>query len=204
MIWFSGIAAIPLFVFFVPMGIILIIKKKNNLKTDFQIVTVILVSMTMFIPAFYAYARGSDDVRFLFMIFPLLVLISLYGVSKWKIKNNHLMMVGIIAAIILTSFLYLNFKKIDYDYDYENEVFLITKFIASKTNLINDSSADIRYRNAATIVTSWPNLPTPVRESHVERSLKLISPIGHNSLIEFVDLSKDKGLTHLEIGRAHV
>ena len=41
-------------------------------------------------------------------------------------------------------------------------------------------------------------------ETHIERSLKLISPTGHNSLIEFVDLSKDKGLTHLAVdGRDH-
>ena len=112
-------------------------------------------------------------------------------------------MVGITAAIVLTSFLYLDFKN-EIDVDYENEVFLITKFIASKTSLINDNSADIDYRTAATIVTYWPNLPTPTSESHMERSLKLISPTGYNSLIEFVDLSKDKGLTHLAVdGRDH-
>ena len=157
----------------------------------------------MLIPAFYTYARGSDDVRFLFMIFPLLVLISLYGISKLRIKNNHFIMVGITAAIVLTSFLYLDFKN-EIDVDYENEVFLITQFIASKTNLINDNSVDIRYRTAATIVTNWPNLPTAISETHIQRSLKLISPTGYNSLIEFVDSSKDKGLTHLAVdGREH-
>jgi len=201
-IWFFGLASIPIFIFIVPVGVVLIIKNKNNLKIDFKIVTVILVSITMLIPAFYTYARGSDDVRFLFMIFPLLTLISLYGINKWKIKNHHFMVVGIITAVILTSFLYLDFKKTDYDY--ENEVFLITKFIASKTSLINDNSADIDYRTAATIVTYWPNLPTATSEAHIEHSLKLISPTGHNSLIEFVDLSKDKGLTHLAVdGRDH-
>ena len=202
-VFFFGVAAIPIFIFLVPVGIILIIKNKNNLKVDFKIVTIILVSITMLIPAFYTYARGSDDVRFLFMVFPLLVLISLYGISKLRMKNNHFIMVGITAAIVLTSFLYLDFKN-EIDVDYENEVFLITQFIASKTNLINDNSADIRYRTAATIVTNWPNLPTPTSESHVERSLKLISSTGHNSLIEFIDSSKDKGLTHLAVdGREH-
>ena len=203
-IWFFGSASIPIFIFIVPVGVALIIKNRKNLKINSQIVTIVLVSLTMLIPAFYSYAKGSEDVRYLFMIFPLLVLISLYGVSKWKIKNHHFMMVGIIAAIILISFLYLDFEKIDYDYDYENEVFLITQFITSKTSLINDNSADIRYRTAATIVTYWPNLSPPASESHIERSLKLISPTGHSSLIEFVDSSKDKGLTHLAVdGRDH-
>ena len=202
-IFFFGVAVIPIFIFFIPIGIILVIKNKNNLKIDFKIVTVILISITMLIPAFYAYAKGSDDVRFLFMVFPLLVLISLYGISKLKMKNHHFIMVGITTAIVLASFLYLDFKN-EIDVDYENEVFLITKFIASKTSLINDNSADIDYRTSATIVTDWPNLPTPTSESHIERSLKLISPTGYNSLIEFVDLSKDKGLTHLAVdGRDH-
>jgi len=202
-VFFFGVAAIPIFIFLVPVGVVLIIKNKKNLKVDFKIVTIILVSITMLIPAFYTYARGSDDVRFLFMIFPLLALISLYGISKLRMKNNHFIMVGITAAIVLTSFLYLDFKN-EIDVDYENEVFLITKFITAKTSLINDDSADIRYRTAATIVTSWPNLPAPTSESHMDRSLKLISPTGYNSLIEFVDLSKDKGLTHLAVdGREH-
>jgi len=202
-VFFFGVAAIPIFIFLVPVGVVLIIKNRKNLKNDFQIVTIVLVSLTMLIPAFYAYGRGSDDVRFLFMVFPLLVLISLYGIRKLKTKNHHFIMVGITAAIVLTSFLYLDFKN-EIDVDYENEVFLITKFITSKTSLINDNSADIRYRTAATIVTYWPNLPTATSETHIERSLKLISPTGYDSLIEFIDSSKDKGLTHLAVdGRDH-
>ena len=115
----------------------------------FKIVTIILVSITMLIPAFYSYAKGSEDVRFLFMVFPLLVLISLYGISKLKMKNHHFIMVGITAAIVLTSFLYLDFKN-EIDVDYENEVFSNYKiYCKSKTNAINDNSADIRYRTAA-------------------------------------------------------
>jgi len=202
-IFFFGVAAIPIFIFLVPVGFVITIKNRKNLKNNFQIVTIVLVSLTMLIPAFYSYARGSEDVRYLFMFFPLLVLISLYGVSKLKIKNHHFMMVGITAAIVLTSFLYLDFKN-EIDVDYENEVFLITQFITSKTNLINDNSVDIRYRTAATIVTNWPNLPTATSETHIQHSLKLISPTGHNSLIEFIDSSKDKGLTHLAVdGREH-
>ena len=184
------------------MGVVLIIKNKKNLKNDFQIVTIVLVSLTMLIPAFYAYARGSEDVRFLFMVFPLLVLISLYGISKWKIKNHHFMMVGIIVAIILTSFIFLDSKKIDYDY--EKEVFSITKFITSKTGVINGDSADIKYRKASQIIVNWPDLPATKDMVHVERELIKIPTSDEKSLIEFIDSSKDKGLTHLAVdGREH-
>ena len=43
-IWFFGLASIPIFIFIVPVGVILIIKNRKNLKIDFQIVTIVLVS----------------------------------------------------------------------------------------------------------------------------------------------------------------
>ena len=198
-IWFFGLASIPIFIFIVPMGVILIIKNRKNLKIDFQIVTIVLVSLTMLIPAFFSYAKGSEDVRYLFMIFPLLVLISLYALNKWKIKKYNLIIVGIITVIILTSFFYLELKKVDYDHD--SEVFLITKFIVSKTGVINGDSADVKYRRAAEIIVNWPNLPPPISidDSHLKRGLIRISTSGEKSLLEFIDSSKDKGLTHLAV-----
>ena len=191
-IWFFGLASIPIFIFIVPVGVILIIKNRKNLKIDFQIVTIVLVSLTMLIPAFFSYAKGSEDVRYLFMIFPLLVLISLYAVNKWKIKNNHLMMVGIITAIILTSFFYLDFKKNDYERDYE--VFLITKFIVSKTSVINGDSAELRYGTASGLIINWPNLP-----ADLPSIFRAIPTSDEKSLIEFIDLSKDRELTYLAV-----
>ena len=55
----------------------------------------------MLLPAFYTYGRGSEDVRFVFMILPLIILISLYGINKWKIKRKNLVIVFMIIAIIL-------------------------------------------------------------------------------------------------------
>ena len=58
--------------------------------------------------------------------------------------------------------------------DYEKEVFSITKFIASKTSVINGDSADIRYRAATGLVINWPNLTTDVDtpgETHLDRTL---------------------------------
>jgi hypothetical protein len=98
---------------------------------------------------------------------------------------------------MITAFLYIDFKKIDYDY--EDEVFFISRVIVERTDIINSNSADIRYRTAAGIVAEWPNLPSASRDTHVERGLKLISPMEYDSLIEFIQDSKDEGLTHLAV-----
>ena len=156
----------------------------------------------MLLPAFYTYGRGSEDVRFVFMILPLIILISLYGINKWKIKRKNLMTIFIIIAIIGASFIFLDSKKIDYDY--EKEVFSITKFITSKTNVINGDSADIKYRTASGLILNWPNLPTATDEAHIDRALTKIPTSGEKSLPEFINSSKDKGLTHLAVdGREH-
>ena len=202
MVKFLGLFLIPTSVFFALVGLVLIIKNKKNIKIDYTIITIILTSIIMLLPAYYAYGRGTEDVRFVFMILPLIILISLYGINKWKIKRKKLMTVFMIIAIILASFVFLDFKKINYDYD--KEVFSITKFLVSKTNAINGDSADIKYRKASQIIVNWPDLPASKDMVHVERGLIKIPTSDEKSLIEFIDLSKDKGLTHLAVdGREH-
>ena len=189
--------------FFALVGLVLIIKNKKNIKIDYTIITIILTSIIMVLPAFYTYGRGSEDVRFVFMSLPLIILVSLYGINKWKIKRKNLMTVFMITAIILASFIFLDSKKIDQDY--EKEVFSITKFITSKTSVINGDSADIRYRTASGLVINWPNLPvSTLGETHLDRTLIRISTSDERSLVEFIDSSKDQGLTHLAVdGREH-
>ena len=203
MVKFLGLFLIPISVFFVSVGLVLIIKNKKNIKIDYTIITIILTSIIMLLPAFYTYGRGSEDTRFVFMSLPLIILISLYGINKWKIKRKNLMAIFMITAIILASFIFLNSEKIDHDY--EKEVFTISKFITSKTGVINGDSADIRYRTASGLVINWPNLPAAtLGETHLDRTLIRISTSGEKSLLEFIDSSKGKGLEYLAVdGREH-
>jgi hypothetical protein len=71
--------------------------------------------------------------------------------------------------------------------------------------VINGDSADIRYRTASGLVINWPNLPvSTLGETHLDRTLIKISTSDERSLVEFIDSSKDQGLTHLAVdGREH-
>ena len=75
MVKFLGLFLIPISVFFVSVGLVLIIKNKKNIKIDYTIITIILTSIIMLLPAFYTYGRGSEDIRFVFMSLPLIILI---------------------------------------------------------------------------------------------------------------------------------
>ena len=102
-----------------------------------------------------------------------------------------------IITIFVTSFIFLDFQKIDRDY--EKEVFSITKFISSKTAVINDDSADIKYRTASNLILNWPNLPATTGEAHIERTLIKIPISDEKSLFEFIDSSKNKDRVENEI-----
>ena len=192
-----GLLTFPVLFIFLLNGILFIIKNKVFLRIDFQRLTIIVTSVAMFLPTLYVYGRGIEDVRFLFMLFPLIILISLYGISKINIKRKNVMLVSIIGIIFLVSFVYLDLKKIDSNY--EMEVFHITKFINERTNLINDNSVDLRYRTSSGIIVDWPDLPDTVGDSHLDRKLDLLSAAGYQSLREFIDSGKEKKLEYIAV-----
>ena len=58
----------------------------------------------MLLPAFYTYGRGAEDVRFVFIVLPLIILISLYSINKWKIKRKNLMVLEVLLTFATQSF----------------------------------------------------------------------------------------------------
>mgnify|MGYP001185433597 FL=1 len=196
-VWMMGLAVIPILVFSTLLGFIMIVKNRSSLIVDFKILTIILTSTTMLLPAFYAYGRGLEDVRFLFMIYPLFILLSVYGISKLKIRKKDLMLVLVVSMIFVISFAFIDAKKIDYQY--EKEVFLITKFIDERTDIINADSADLKYKRASTIVVNWPNLPIPTSDSHIGYSLYLESTKEFTSIKSFIESNKEKNLEYIAV-----
>ena len=196
-VWMMGLAVIPILVFSILLGLIMIVKNRSSLIIDFKILTIILTSTTMLLPAFYAYGRGLEDVRFLFMIYPLFILLSVYGISKLQIRKKDLMLVLVVSMIFVISFAFIDAKKIDYQY--EKEVFLITKFIDERTDIINADSADLKYKRASTIVVNWPDLPKPTSDSHIGYSLYLESTKEFTSIKSFIESNKEKNLQYIAV-----
>ena len=196
-VWMMGLAVIPILVFSILLGLIMIVKNRSSLIIDFKILTIILTSTTMLLPAFYAYGRGIEDVRFLFMIYPLFILLSVYGISKLQIRKKDLMLVLVVSMIFVISFAFIDAKKIDYQY--EKEVFLITKFIDERTDIINADSADLKYKRASTIVVNWPDLPKPTSDSHIGYSLYLESTKEFTSIKSFIESNKEKNLQYIAV-----
>jgi hypothetical protein len=151
----------------------------------------------MLIPATYAYGRNIEETRYLYVIIPLFCVISCYFMFLLeKRRNRNLILALIIAAIVVSSVIFLEYKKIDYEY--EREVFEITRFIVAEANGANNYPGD-KYAKVATMELIWPQLPELSEKGRITFDLRKISTSGYNSLLEYITESKEKGLTHLVV-----
>ena len=139
---FLGWTMVPTVILFVPLGIMFMFKNKIPGKISILIPTVILI-----IPAFYAYSRGIDELRYLFVLYPLLSLISLFTIKQFfgKIKKHNLFLGLLVVGIIFSSVIFLEWKNIDSIH--ELEAYEISKKVvdlASATNRYGPESKYIR------------------------------------------------------------
>jgi hypothetical protein len=185
---------IPNLVLFVTIGLYLIIKNKRYQDIDYKVVTVILFSITLLIPAFYAYMRGIQEVRYLFIILPIFYLISLYSIKRLTDEFRKFGLILILFAVgtFLVSIPFIENDKMDYEH--EREAFLISEHIVKTPKIINADPIDGSYITTAQVVKKWPIISSPT-----EFDVIRIPIIGFNSLEDFIKNSKKNGLTHLVV-----
>ena len=192
---YFGWILIPTFLLFIPIGVISLLQKR-----DHKMYTIILFGITMLIPALYAYGRGIEETRYLYMIFPVLCIISSLSIKKIseKFKKENMLIVLIIFAVLFSSIIYVDYKKIDYEH--ERESYLIAKDIVNIADGINHYNPDSKYIHIAEISNNWPIIPTP-KEVIWNQSfdIKKISPANYSSLKEYIENSKEEGLTHIVV-----
>lgn len=183
---------IPNFIIFVPLGLFLIFQNRN-----FEKKAIIISLGIMAIPAFYAYTIPAQDTRYLFVLFPMFSVLSVLSIERiiGKINRSNIIIILIILAIIISSLLFYEYKKIDYDH--EKEAFEIMKKISSMVNGTNTLYPESSYLKTSQTIDQWPKI-------HSEMGLRIfkiitISTDNFNSLEKYVVESKEKGLTHIMV-----
>ena len=115
---------IPNFILFVPFGAIILFRewKKTNLM-------IIIPIISLAIPSFYVYSIPLLETRYIYFLFPLFCIISLFSIKKIvsNRKYENIILMIIIGSIITAGLLFLDYKKIDYDS--EKDSIGISKFI---------------------------------------------------------------------------
>jgi 4-amino-4-deoxy-L-arabinose transferase-like glycosyltransferase len=183
---------IPNFIIFLPLGIFLVFR-----KLDFQKNTIIIVTGIMMIPPLYAYTFPTNpalDTRYLYTLFPIFSVLAVLSIDRIisKLNKSNIVIVIIISLIIMSSLLFYDYKKIDYDH--EKESFEIMKEVSLKVKGVNNLSTESRYLSTIQTINQWP---TPYSE--IEFNIKIISYQNEDNLQDWISKSKDKGLTHILI-----
>ncbi|MGY5146770.1 MAG: ArnT family glycosyltransferase [Candidatus Nitrosopumilus sp. bin_7KS] len=178
---------IPNFIIFMPLGLYLIFKDR-----DFKKLTIILSLGLMSIPALYAYTIPAPDTRYLYVLFPIFSVLAVLSIERiiGKLNKSNFIIVIIISAIIFSSVLFYDYKKIDYDH--ERESFEIMKEISKNVEGINVLSTESRYLNSIQTMSQWPS-----PYSEINLYFFIVMDENEDSLRNFISNSKEKGLTHI-------
>ena len=194
---YLGWIAIPFFIFFIPYGIFVIFKNR-----DYKTNTIILTSIVLLLPAVYAYTRDFQDPRYLFVLFPIFTILSIYTIKKLetKLKKQNLFCTLLIGGIVVSSLVFLNYQI--EDYEHQGEAFEIAKEVTKRTNVINHSYhvdfdvPESKYYRSAKIAS----LQTfPVLSNEIQDRIEWVELVGHNSLESYIEFGKKRGLTYLVI-----
>ena len=118
-----GWSLIPIFIIFIPIGLITILK-----QLKYPNYVLFLVSTILAIPILYSVSIAPDT-RYVLALFPIFCVISVFGIKyvNNKFNNKKFILVLIISIIIISSMLFLDFKKIKYGDSHE--AYIISKLM---------------------------------------------------------------------------
>ena len=134
------IVSIPIFAIFIPYGLFDLFKNR-----DFKKWTMIIFGVVFLIPAFYAYSRGFEDTRYLFILYPIMCLMVGYTIKRLeqKIRKPRISFYFPLAGIIFFSVLFASITINDFEND--KEVYEISKDIHKLTETINREYEGLMY-----------------------------------------------------------
>ena len=191
---YIGWTMIPIFIFFVPAGFFIFLRSHND-----KIKIIIFCMIFLLIPAFYAYGRGIEETRYLYVLFPIFCVFSSFTLMKlYDMVPRKWLGTLLICGILIGSVMFLDYQKVDYEH--ERESYLIAKEIKAIAGGINHYLPGSKYIHIAEIEQNWPIIPLP-KETPYDQTyeIKKISPYKYSTLEDYIQSSEDKGLTHLVI-----
>ncbi len=183
---YLGWIMIPGFIIFLPFGIVQFFRNRNK-ETNF----IIVVTLVSSIPILYAYFVQAQDTRYLYVLYPIFCLLSLFAIQKYisKFNRKDILLSIIIVGILVSSITFYEYKKIDFDK--EKELFEIGKITVDITSGINSHPTESRYTRVAQIPNEWPFV---FHDDMYE--IKIISTKGYENLENYIINSRNE-LTHV-------
>jgi len=127
-----GISLIPTFSFLVPIGIFFLCR-----KLDYKKITLIITLVVFLLPAFYAYSRDFQEYKYLFILFPIFSIVSMFTLRRIFIGFNES---NRIFGMIFMGFLILSVGFLVYfspDLEHEQEALKIAVVVKDTAKKVN-------------------------------------------------------------------
>ncbi len=188
---FIGWIQIPIFIIFLPIGIFLIFKNRNNNSR-----TIILSIFFMLIPAFYGISTGPDT-RYLFFLYPIFCVISVLTVEKIinKKENSLKLLIVIFTVVLVLSTIFLSIKM--NDVEYEKDSMKVAQFLVKNASGINSYYPESSYLKPA--IVEFEGYPKLAKDFDFNKIKKF--NIDTDTVEEFIKNHRNEGLTHLVIDK---
>ena len=181
---FCGRLLLPVCLFLVPYSLIPLIKKQ---KKDFF--NLILLGIFYLIVPIYAYGRGFEEIKYVFVLFPIFIIASLFLVEKISIKTqkNNLIIFTLILLIISSSVIFLELRKSDKQEILE--IVEIAKIVHELPGKINDYGTESYYVEPM----NFENIKFPILSQDINREQK-VKRIDGDTIEELMNDAKIKDL----------
>lgn len=183
---FLGLSLIPFFILFVPYGIFCIFRKRDYRKN-----IIIILSIFMILPTIYAYINGFNDVRYLFILYPAFVFLSLFTLQiiKNNVKKTSIFFILILCILICIGII-VNFEQKDQT-ELSKEYFLVSQKVVNLATGYNLYSPASQYIKSAEIENRWPSSLIATQSGHVVKEIVPIPYDSYETLNDYIENSKD-------------
>ena len=200
---FIILSLIPYFGFFI-LHNVLKRQKEKKIIHDFNLKFIIFSSAIMLLPAFYAYMRGIDEIRYVLILIPLFCIFSVFfrdSIVQKIFTHKGILLVLVLTPIIL-SITFIEFEKKDNISNIES--FRVAQEITSLTDITNIYPQS-GYIKVAELFNKWPELPVPIPSweigitGYLEIEFEKISTKEFDSVEEFIEKNRSRGLEYLVV-----
>jgi 4-amino-4-deoxy-L-arabinose transferase-like glycosyltransferase len=187
-IQYSSWLMIPNYIWFFPLGIILFFAKLNFEKKALILITVFFV-----ISSAYAYGRGIQEIRYLFVFIPLITVVSVLGFERIVQKANYhkLLITVLIVGIISSSIIFLTLNPVENKKEFERYQIAQQVLVAKGTN---DMTYVVKYYKSAGLIGH--EFPMQ-RQDSLKFVPKVIDVKSFSTLTDYLNYGMNNDLTHL-------
>ena len=207
---YLAISLIPTFSFLVPVGIFFLCR-----KLDYNKITLIITLVVFLLPAFYAYSRDFQEFKYLFILFPIFSVVSMFTLRRIFVRNNEssrIFVVLLIGFLIFSVGYYVYFAP---DLEHEQEALAIATIIKDTTKKVNGYYPEGVY--FIHVIKNTDLEKFPILSTSLPPHNKIVSNIdwleyvndpnvksiladdiqGINSVEDYIKFGEKSGLTHL-------